>query len=239
MRKSIYLKSIEDDIQKKVNYDAEVIQDKPKFFGCFPYPYMNGKLHLGHAFTMSKVDFECRFKKLNGYNVLFPFGFHVTGIPIYAASKKLEKESIQGNGIQYNIMKSMGLAENEIYKFTDPVEWVKYFPNLGIEHVKKLGLMIDFRRSFVTTNINPFYDSFVRWQCCQLHKKGYLKFGTRNSMYSDSVQIQCQDHDRSVGEGVQNVNFSICEFPYSDGIIYIPYENQFNTIKPGIIKISS
>jgi hypothetical protein len=29
----------------------------PKFFGNFPYPYMNGLLHLGHAFTISKVRF--------------------------------------------------------------------------------------------------------------------------------------------------------------------------------------
>lgn len=26
-----------------------------KFFGNFPYPYMNGLLHLGHAFSLSKV----------------------------------------------------------------------------------------------------------------------------------------------------------------------------------------
>ncbi|PNH02764.1 putative leucine--tRNA ligase, cytoplasmic [Tetrabaena socialis] len=28
---------------------------RPKFFGNFPYPYMNGMLHLGHAFSLSKV----------------------------------------------------------------------------------------------------------------------------------------------------------------------------------------
>ena len=28
---------------------------KNKFFGTFPYPYMNGLLHLGHAFSLSKV----------------------------------------------------------------------------------------------------------------------------------------------------------------------------------------
>ena len=26
-----------------------------KFFGNFPYPYMNGLLHLGHGFSLSKV----------------------------------------------------------------------------------------------------------------------------------------------------------------------------------------
>jgi leucyl-tRNA synthetase len=69
---------------------------KPKYFVTFPYPYMNGKLHLGHAFTMLKVDFECRCKQLNGYNVLFPFGFHCTGTPIYSSAKKLEKEITSG-----------------------------------------------------------------------------------------------------------------------------------------------
>lgn len=29
--------------------------DTPKFFGTAAYPYMNGTLHAGHAFTMSKI----------------------------------------------------------------------------------------------------------------------------------------------------------------------------------------
>jgi leucyl-tRNA synthetase len=64
--------------------------EKPKFFSTFPYPYMNGTLHLGHAFSMSKVDFNAWYKRLCGYNVLFPFGFHCTGMPISAAAKKLK-----------------------------------------------------------------------------------------------------------------------------------------------------
>ena len=28
-----------------------------KYFATFPYPYMNGYLHLGHAFSMSKAEF--------------------------------------------------------------------------------------------------------------------------------------------------------------------------------------
>lgn len=52
---------------------------EPKFFMTFPFPYMNGKLHLGHAFSLTKCDFNAWYKRLCGFNVLFPFGFHCTG----------------------------------------------------------------------------------------------------------------------------------------------------------------
>jgi valyl-tRNA synthetase len=59
-------------------FNAEV-NSKPKFFETFPYPYMNGDLHLGHAFSMTKCDFLAWYKRLQGFNVLFPFGYHCTG----------------------------------------------------------------------------------------------------------------------------------------------------------------
>ena len=53
-----------------------------KFFGTFPYPYMNGVLHLGHAFSLSKLEFASAYHRLCGQSVLFPQGFHCTGMPI-------------------------------------------------------------------------------------------------------------------------------------------------------------
>ena len=53
-----------------------------KFFGNFPYPYMNGLLHLGHAFSLSKLEFKAAFERLRGKRVLFPQAFHCTGMPI-------------------------------------------------------------------------------------------------------------------------------------------------------------
>lgn len=43
---------------------------------------MNGVLHLGHAFSLSKLEFAAAYHRLRGDNVLFPQGFHCTGMPI-------------------------------------------------------------------------------------------------------------------------------------------------------------
>ena len=61
---------------------AQIKERFPKWFGNFPFPYMNGSLHLGHAFTISKIEFAAGYQRLLGKRVLFPHGYHVTGMPI-------------------------------------------------------------------------------------------------------------------------------------------------------------
>lgn len=61
-------------------------------FHSFPYPYMNGSLHLGHGFTVSKIEFATGFERMLGKRALFPVGFHCTGLPIKASADKLVRE---------------------------------------------------------------------------------------------------------------------------------------------------
>ena len=70
------------------------LRDQPldKFFGSFPFPYMNGILHLGHASSVSKLEFYVAYHRLRGANVLFPFAFHGSGMPIKAAAIRLARE---------------------------------------------------------------------------------------------------------------------------------------------------
>ena len=87
---------IESEMQKlweeEKAYAIDAPEESPeKYFVTFPFPYMNGKLHLGHAFSITKAEFAARFARLNGKEVLFPFGFHCTGMPIAAAALKLKE----------------------------------------------------------------------------------------------------------------------------------------------------
>ncbi|CAE8722240.1 unnamed protein product [Polarella glacialis] len=219
-----------------------------KFFVTFPYPYMNGKLHLGHAFSVTKAEFAARFARLNGKRVLFPFSFHCTGMPIAAAALKLkgciaerlagpqaaqpgpEVEVVQqeeaaatpgvfkgkkskavaktGGLDQYDIMLALGIPQEEIPKFTSPEYWLDYFPPLAVRDLKKLGTAVDWRRSFITTDVNPHYDAFVRWQFLKLREK-YLANGKRESIFSIATNQPCADHDRSDGEGVNPQQYTL------------------------------
>ena len=63
-------------------------EDKEKFIVTFPFPYSNGHLHIGHAFSLTKSVFRAQFERHMGKNVLFPFAFHCTGMPIQAVRKE-------------------------------------------------------------------------------------------------------------------------------------------------------
>ncbi|KAG5509593.1 hypothetical protein JKF63_06298 [Porcisia hertigi] len=68
-------------------------EERPqKFLTTFPYPYMNGMLHLGHGFSITKAEFATRFQRMMGCRALWPFAFHVTGTPIAACAQKIAKE---------------------------------------------------------------------------------------------------------------------------------------------------
>ena len=70
--------------------------------------------------------------------------------------------------------------------------------------MKDFGLRVDWRRSFITTDVNPYYDSFIRWQFNQLRACSPPKvlFGERYTIYSPLDGQACMDHDRASGEGV-------------------------------------
>src|SRR3989338_5859542 len=65
---------------------AKAFEAKPdkrkKFFFTTPYPYISGSLHLGHGRAAIESDIYCRYMRMNGYNVLYPLSFHITGTPV-------------------------------------------------------------------------------------------------------------------------------------------------------------
>lgn len=197
------------------------ISTKQKYFITFPYCYMNGKLHLGHLFSISKAEFFSRYQSLKGYNTFFPLAFHCTGMPISASALKLKSEN-ESNKTITNILKDFGIKEDEIHEFIDPQKWLNTFPDLCKTTLQNFHSNIDFSKSFITTERNPYYDSFVRWQFNKLKKLGYLSFGKRYTIYDPILNQPCLDHDRAIGEGVLPVAVDYLK------LVVITSDNTFN-----------
>ena len=103
---------------------------------------------------------------------------------------------------QFQIMLAQGIPLEEIQKFADPYYWIQYFPPLAKRDLTNFGARIDWRRQFVTTDANPYYDSFVQWQMRKLKELGKIIFAKRYTIYSPKDGQACLDHDRQSGEGV-------------------------------------
>uniref|UniRef100_A0A0K0F9Q7 leucine--tRNA ligase n=1 Tax=Strongyloides venezuelensis TaxID=75913 RepID=A0A0K0F9Q7_STRVS len=268
-RKVHELLKIEAEIQKKWEdakvYESDASNEKmEKFMTTFPFPYMNGRLHLGHTFTLSKAEFTLGYQRLLGKKTLFPFGFHCTGMPIKACADKLAREmetygyppkfpneeeitpEVEENDaiaeitkdkskgkkskavakagtakFQWQIMQSLGLSDEEIKEFANPIHWLYYFPPKAIHDLKKLGMKIDWRRSFITTDINPYFDSFVSWQFRKLKESKKIEFGKRYTIFSPKDGQPCMDHDRATGEGVGPQEYTLIKLEIIEKTKYL------------------
>src|SRR3989338_6950803 len=73
---------------------AKVFEAKPdqrkKLFFTTPYPYISGSLHLGHGRAGIESDMYCRYMRMDGYNVLYPLAFHITGTPVLGISAAIK-----------------------------------------------------------------------------------------------------------------------------------------------------
>jgi leucyl-tRNA synthetase len=69
-------------------YEAEVDPSRPKHYALVMFPYTSGDLHLGHWWNFALADLHVRFKRMQGFNVLFPPGFDAFGLPAEGAAIK-------------------------------------------------------------------------------------------------------------------------------------------------------
>ena len=75
---------IQQEWEEQAAFEVNPEEGKESFMVTFPYPYSNGHLHIGHAFSLTKAIFRAQYERHQGKNVLFPFAFHCTGMPIQA-----------------------------------------------------------------------------------------------------------------------------------------------------------
>ena len=197
-------------------YESDPDPTRKKCFVTFPYPYMGGPLHVGHAFTSTRLDAYARYMRMKGYNVLFPWAWHWTGETVAGAAERVKI----GDKAFINALREVdGVPEEDLEKFVDPVYMARYYTENGRKAVKRLGLAVDWRREFHTTSLNPAYNKFIEWQYNQLRERGYVSLGTHPVVWCPKCESPTGDADRLEGEGVRPEEYVLMKFKYGDAAL--------------------
>ncbi len=188
-----------------------------KFFIHFAYPGISGYLHVGHMRGFAYADIIARYKRMSGYSVCFPAGFHASGLPAVSLAKKVAR----GEPGMLKYLRENGCPEDVIKKLSDPEEVVKYFSRVYTEdYWKKFGFFIDYSRLMDT--ISPGYRKFIEWQFNKLRDKGLLIQKPHFAPFCPNcgpVAVDKSETDISEGGDAETLEFTVIKFRMGDMIL--------------------
>lgn len=131
-----------------------------------PPPNVTGKLHLGHAWDTTLQDIICRYKRLQGYDVLWVAGMDHAGIATQAkVDARLKDEGISRYDIGREKFLNRAWEWKEEYAATIRKQWAK------------LGLSLDYTRERFT--LDEGLSHAVRKVFVDLYNDGLIYQGER------------------------------------------------------------
>ncbi len=163
-------KQFEDRIyaewMKEGCFRAEIDEQKIPFAMMMPPPNITGQLHMGHAMDETMQDTVARFKRMQGYSVLWLPGTDHASI---ATEVKIVDK-----------MRQEGLSKEEVGRegfLKRAWEWKNNYGGRIVEQLKKLGSSCDWSRLAFT--MDERCSAAVREAFFRLYKKGLVYRGSR------------------------------------------------------------
>jgi len=182
-------------------FQPDLDRNKKKFLITVPWPYTNGSLHVGHGRTYTLGDVIARYKRITGFNVLFPMGFHQSGTPILALASRLRNGDAKAISQLTRDIASYEPEQNiqKILKtMVEPKNIADYFSDATVKDFTSMGYSIDWSRRF--TSADDFYQDFVRWQFLKLHRLGMIRQERYPILFSPAENNAVGEDDISDGD---------------------------------------
>ncbi|HEX7004252.1 MAG TPA: leucine--tRNA ligase [Trueperaceae bacterium] len=134
--------------QEQGIYVTDLESDRPRYYFLTMYPYPSGNLHVGHWYAEAPADAAARYRRMRGFNVLFPMGFDAFGLPAENAAVNAAREG------------------KEVHPARLTYERIAYME----QQFRKMGAMFDWTRKVVTCD--PEYYRWNQWFFIKMFERG-------------------------------------------------------------------
>jgi valyl-tRNA synthetase len=151
--------------------------NRPVFTIDTPPPYPSGNFHMGNVLNWTYIDVLARYKRMRGYNVLFPQGWDCHGLPTEVQAEEA-----------YDIKKT-DLPPAEFIKLCK--QFVGKYIGVMKEAIMRLGCSIDWTTEYRT--MDPDYWRRTQLSFIQLYKKGLIYKGTHPIIWCTSCETAIAD----------------------------------------------
>jgi leucyl-tRNA synthetase len=202
MDEKYFAKKIEGKWQKKWAesrvFEAEIDEEKPKFYQLEMLPYPSGNLHMGHVRNYSVGDALAWYKRLKGFNVIHPIGWDSFGQPAEDAAVKrgvnprtwtedninVMRGQLQRLGISYDWSRQIYAHSPEYYKF-DQWFFIKMFER-GLAYKKMT--QVNWCEHDQATLSNEQASGGICWRCGNpVTKKDLEQWFLKTTSYADQL----------------------------------------------------
>lgn len=171
---------------------------KPLFSIDTPPPYVNTPVHIGQAYTYTWMDMFARFRRMAGFNVLFPMGLDKNGLPVEVQTEKT-----------FNI----SMHETPREEFIEKCEQVlKESGDISLDTFKKLGLScnawkVEHKIGGRYETDDPEYRRLTQETFIELWKKGLIYEDEKTTNYCPVCQTTISDAEVDYEEEKTTLNY--------------------------------
>lgn len=137
-----------------------------------PPPTVSGKLHIGHIFSYTQAEMIARYKRIQGYNVFYPFGFDNNGLP----TERLVENELK--------IKAKDLPRSEFNNRCHDI--IGKYENDFKELWSSLGFSCDWTRLYKT--ISPLSQRISQKSFIDLYNKGKVYLEESPVLYCTNCQ---------------------------------------------------
>ncbi len=201
---------------------AKIFEAQPdkrkKFFFTTPYPYISGSLHLGHGRAAVESDLYCRYLRMDGYNVLYPLAFHITGTPVLGISAAIKNKNKEVTKLYESYVsayeKDSAKVKSVVQSFAEPQKIVDFFIPKMEEEYRQMGLSVDWSKQFTSGDME--HQQLVSWQFEKYKELGYLTQGHYPVLYCPADQSAMGEDDIKDADSnpVDKQEFTLLKFKY-------------------------